>query len=178
MRPEILSRRTAYTGHLFHIEEIEFERDGVRKTHANILRDPTVSIFPVSDTGEIYLAKQYRYLLEKETLEGIAGFIDKGEEPSNAAARELKEESGIEAGKWTKLATVDIGSSVLNSKSHIFLAQDLHFGEQDLDEGEDITIVTLPLEDAIAKVVSGEITTASSIIGIQIIDRLYREGKL
>jgi ADP-ribose pyrophosphatase len=175
---EILSRKTVFNGHLFHIDEITFRRDGQIKTHNNILRDPTVSVFPISDSGEIYLAKQYRYLLEKETLEGIAGFIDPGEAPSHAAARELKEEAGIEANKWQELGVIDIGSSVLSSKAHLFLVKELQFGEQDLDEGEDIEIVKIPLKEAVAKVASGEITTSSSVIGILKIDRLQQEGKL
>ena len=94
------------------------------------------------------------------------------------AARELKEETGIIAGNWDKIMEVEMSASVIKSPAHIFIARQLKFEDQNLDHDEEISLVKISLDEAIEKVVSGEIKTGSTIIGILMIDKLRREGKL
>lgn len=178
MSYEIKNTTRVLDGTLFHVDAYQLQDGKAERTHLNVFRNPTVSVFPLSETGEIYLAKQYRYLVGEETLEAVAGFIDPGEQPLEAAQRELREETGLIANRWDSLGIISLGSSVLQAKSHLYLARDLVEGEQDLQGNEAITVVKFPFEQAFRQVEEGVINTASSVIGLQRIEKMKREGML
>ncbi|MBI4079293.1 MAG: NUDIX hydrolase [Candidatus Levybacteria bacterium] len=176
---QILSHKKVFASELFYVEETKFTLpNGKTKTHQNAIRRPTVSVFPITDQYEIYLITQYRYLLEKEALEAMAGFINKKETSLSAAKRELQEEMGISASHWEEIARIEMTASVFRAQSHLFLAKDLEFGKTNFDDDEHITILKMPIEEAAKKVARGEINHAPSMIGILLLDRLRRENKL
>ena len=117
-------------------------------------------------------------MLEKTVLEAISGYVDKKETTITAAKRELKEEAGITAHQLEEIARVEMAGSVFNSKGYLFLAKGLELGETDLDEDEEISIVKMPLGQAVEKVMIGEIAHASSMIGILMLDKLRAQKKL
>lgn len=175
----VIARKPIFSAVLFKVEECTLkQKNGKTNIHHNAIRRPTVSVFPVDNSYKLYLVSQYRYLLQKTTLEATAGFIHKGESSLEAAKRELKEETGLVAKEWKELSVVETSASVFNGQYHIFLAKDLKLKETDFDEDEEITLVKISLEDAIRKVIDGEINHASSMIGILLIDRLKKEKKL
>lgn len=177
--PSVTSK-SIFKAKLFEVveEEITYPT-GKKVIHHTAQRKPVVVMFPVTDKDEIVLVSEYRYMLGKTVVAAAAGFMDKeGESPLQAAKRELKEELGVTAFQWEQLATVELASSVFKGQAHLFLARDLAFGEQDLEEDEQITVAKMPLEEAVQKVMSGEITNSASIIGILMVDRLRREKKL
>ncbi len=147
--------------------------------HHQVERLPTVDIFPLTDTYELCLVSECRPMLGKTILSVPAGFMDKENEiPLQTAKRELQEELGITANQWEKLQTVELGNSVIHAKAHFFLAKDLTFGAPSPEEDERITLVKLPLSEAVQKVMAGEISGVCSMTGILLLDRLRREKKL
>lgn len=175
----IVSQKTVFKAKLFDVREIVFKnKNGKEKIHHLAQRDTVVTIFPLTDLYEIYLVSQCRDMLEKNVLEAPSGYMKKKETVITAAKRELKEETGITAQQFEELARVDLTSSVFKSKVHLFLAKGLEMGETSLDEDEDISIVKMPLEQAVEKVMTGEINHAASMAGILMLDKLRMQKKL
>lgn len=176
---KILSKKPLVQARWFTVNELEVEiKPGDVRKHHNVERKPTVFVFPLDKDGEIYLTNQYRYNLGKEILEGVAGYLEEGEEPLAGAKRELKEETGLIANAWKQIALVDLGGGVLKSQAYLFVAKDLEQRQTQLDDSEDIQTVKMPLSQAIAKVMSGEIATALSMTGLLMVDKMMNEGKL
>ncbi len=174
-----LSEKTIFKAKLFDVSEVGIKlKSGREVVHHVAKRRPTVCVLPLTKNNEVYLVSQYRYMLKKNSLELMAGFIDAGEDPLTAAKRELDEETGIKAKNWKELMTVDMSASVFNAVSYLFLAQDLEQGIAHPEEEEDITVVKMPLEEAVEKVITGQMTTTMSIIGILLLDKLVKEKKI
>lgn len=176
---KIFSRKIVFKSELFNVVETHLELPGKKeKIYHTAERRTSVLVFPITENYEIYLIRQYRYMLEKEMIEAVAGFIDEGEEALEAAKRELKEEAGVEASDWLSLGKIVLAASVFKSQAEMFLAQDLELGAQDLDDAEDIEVVKMPFSEALEKVVSGEINESGTMLGVLLIDNLKREKKI
>jgi ADP-ribose pyrophosphatase len=175
----ILDTKKILHADLFDIEEVSLQLpDGKRKKHAIIKEHPTVAIFPLTEKYEVYLLSEYRYLFHKRIINAISGYIDAGEAPIHAAKRELREEAGIASGQIEEVLRIDKAASVSTSQSHIFLAKDLTFTTAEPEDDESIELIKMPLEEAVQKILSGQITIASTIIGLLTLDRLRKEKKL
>ncbi|MDP3987817.1 MAG: NUDIX hydrolase [Candidatus Levybacteria bacterium] len=173
---KILSQQKVFKAELFDVLEVKLLEDEKTRIHHNVERRPTISVLPLTDAFEIYLVSQYRYIWKKVQLEAVAGFVEKRESPLNAAKRELKEETGIEANHWEELSRVEINASVVKSLVYIFIAKDLKQTGEEIEKG--IEFIKIPLEDAVKKVMTGEINTSASMIGILLLDKLRKEKKL
>jgi len=125
-----------------------------------------IGIVPVDDDGNTWLVRQFRYTLDQYTWEIPEGGCPKGETPLSAAQRELQEETGLAAKKWTKIAKLHTSNSVTDEYGEIFLAEKLTMGEQNLEDSEDIIVKKLPLKEAHQMVLDGEITDSVSMIGL------------
>ena len=174
-----LKEKPVLTTDLFTVNETTLTLDtGNTVVHHNIARRPTVIVFPLTPKYEIYLISQYRYLYKKKLLEVIAGFVEGGENPLTTARKELREEGGIEANQLEEFARLQLMASVVKATTHFFVARDLTVGIAHPEEDEDIELIKMPLSDAVAKVMSGEINTSSSVAGILLLDKLRKEKKL
>lgn len=138
--------------------------DGSRGEYATVRMTPGVTVLPVDAEGRVHLVRQFRYALGAESLEAPAGGIADGEAPLEAARRELREEAGIEAGRWEALGTVHIDTSIVHCPDHLFVARGLTFTEPDRDETETMRTVRMPLAEAVEKVERGEIVQVSSCV--------------
>jgi len=100
--------------------------------------------------GKFLMVKQWRHGSECLSVEFPGGVIDAGEDPEVAAIRELKEETGYEAGKITELGSVNPNPALFNNHTHIFLAEDLHkVADQELDNDEFINFMELSVAEVI-----------------------------
>jgi len=178
-RWKLVSQKSILKTDLFDVKKIDFEtKTGKKKTHYIAERVPIVSVFPLTDSYEIYLISEYRYMLKKTVLEAVAGHIEKKETTVAAAKRELKEEAGISAMQLEEIARIEMSGSVFKSKTYLFLAKGLEIGDNNLDDDEEISVVKMPLELAVEKVMLGEINHATSMIGILMLDKLRAQKKL
>lgn len=171
----VLSTKTVYKAKYFSIIQKEIERNGKRFTKDFIERNSVVSILPLTDQGELYLEKQYRDAFGKEILEIVAGTMDNDDNPLEAAKRELQEETGLTATTWKQLATWELSVN-MNSKQYIFVATGLSEGKSQLDDDEEITLVKISFEQAVEKVISGEICASVHAAAILLYDKLKKEG--
>ena len=107
-----------------------------------------VMVFAVAPDGRVVLVKQYKHGAGEVVLELPAGYLEPGEEPIEAARRELLEETGFRAGRIMPVATLFPSPSLLTSRAHIFYCDDLEqSGGQSLDESEDIEVEFVELAD-------------------------------
>lgn len=178
-RWKIISQKSILKAELFDVKKIEFEDEkGERKIHHEAERTPVVSVFPLTDSYEIFLISQYRQMLKRTALEAVAGYMKKQETTITAAKRELKEETGISAHQLEELARIELAGSVFRSKVYLFLAKGLEVGDNNLDEDEQISVVKMPLDAAVEKVMLGEINHSASMLGILLLDKLRTQKKL
>jgi ADP-ribose pyrophosphatase len=176
---KVISQKPVFKAELFDVKEIVFEDHvGKKKVHHEAERAPVVSVFPLTSKYEIYLVSQYRQMLKKTALEAVAGYVKKDETAISAARRELKEETGIEAEQLEEMARVQLAGSVFKSKVSLFLAKGLIVGKNNLDDFEEISLVKMPLAQAVEKVMMGEINHAASMIGILMLDKLRAQKRL
>lgn len=137
--------------------------DGADGDYATIRFVPGVSVLPIDEENLVYLTKQFRYVAGEKTLEVVAGGVE-DEEPLAAAKREVKEELGINAEEFEEIGTIQLDNSIIKAASTLFIARKLSFGKSDQDAAEEIETIKITLEEAVEKVVSGEITHAPSCI--------------
>src|ERR1044071_8806340 len=118
------------------------------------------------DDGTVALVRQWRYPLGRYSLEISAGRIEKGHTPAETAERELEEEMGLRAKAFIKLAEFQVAPGYCEERLWVYLARGLEPCAQRLDDDEEIEVVRMPFADALAKVHSGEIDDAKSIITV------------
>jgi ADP-ribose pyrophosphatase len=127
---------------------------------------PGVTILPIDEKGNVYLTKEYHYGVGRITIEAISGGIKKQETRLNAAKRELEEETGLKAKKWTYLGIIDPFTTAVVCPNYIYLAQDLFQQKARPDGTEKIEIIKVPLEKTVRWLLEGKITHAGSVISI------------
>ncbi|HEY0429154.1 MAG TPA: NUDIX hydrolase [Pyrinomonadaceae bacterium] len=144
-------------------EDDVVEPDGKDGKYATIRFKPGVSVLPVDDEGNVYLTRQFRYALGRDNVEAIAGAIE-DEGRLQAGKREAREELGIEAEDWKYLGKIESDTSITNSLCHLYLARKLTFKKPKQESTEDIKIVKMKLENAVQKVLDGEITHGQACV--------------
>ena len=136
-------------------------------------KNKAVGIIPVDNQGNTWLVGQFRYTLNEYSWEIPEGGSPLESEPLEASKRELKEETGLTANKWTLLARIHTSNSVTDEEGFIFLAEELTQGEDDREETEaDLVVKKLPLQDAVNMVMEGKITDSISMAGLLKVARL------
>jgi len=127
---------------------------------------PGAAAVLVVQDGKVLLVEQYRPAAGRQMLELPAGTIDRSESPLDCARRELEEETGYSAENWEVLGHIYPTPGYTNEVLHLFCASGLTKGEQRLEEGEDIDVRWIPLEEVEAMIDRGEINDAKTIISV------------
>ena len=123
-------------------------------------------ILPVDEAGNVYLVRQFRYAIGEEIWELPAGKLEAGEDPFEAAKRELGEECGLTADHFTDLGVVYPTVGYDSERIYIWAATGLHPAAQHLDEDESLDVVKMPLEKALALVLDGTIRDSKTQVGL------------
>ena len=132
--------------------------DGSEATREYCHHNGAVCVIPVTDEGEIVCVRQYRYPFHEALLEIPAGKLDSpDEDPTEAAHRELREETGAICKKLTYMGLYYPSPAILDETIYMYLAEGLTFGETDFDEDEFIEIVKIPADELCAAILDGSI---------------------
>ena len=120
-------------------------------------------IMPVTDQGEVYLVRQFRYALGEEMWELPAGKLEAGEDPFEAAKRELEEECGVTADEYIPLGCIYPTVGYDSEKIHIWIARGLHATRQHLDEDEFLDVHKLPFDQVLQMVLDNTIRDSKTV---------------
>lgn len=144
-----------------------FTPSGSRGIYGQVnFKNLAIGIVPIDKDGNTYLVGQYRFPIDEYSWEIPEGGCPVGESIIDAAKRELLEETGITAGKWSIISKIHTSNSVCNETGFILIAEDLTLGEAQPEETEDLTLRKLPLSEAFQLVMENKITDSLSIAGI------------
>ena len=164
MKPD--DSRTVYDGKLI---DVTLERWG--DNEREIVEHPgSVAIVAVDGDQRVWLVRQLREAARKQLVELPAGARDEGEEPLEAAKRELREECGLTGGDWQELAAFWTTPGFCREYMHLYLAEGVKAGDADPDEDEEVEIVHWHVDELAAKL--GEIEDAKTLAGLLLFLRL------
>ncbi len=135
-----------------------------------------VCVLAMDESQTVYLTEEFHYGVGRTTVEAVSGGVEEDEEPLLSAQRELKEELGIEACRWTPLGMVDPFTSAVVSPTQLFLARGLTFGDRAPEGTEQIRCVPMPLAAALEMVLQSEISHAPSAVLILKTKLLHETG--
>jgi ADP-ribose pyrophosphatase len=164
---QFLSSREIYKGRVIKVRVDEVRLDNGHVTTREVMDHPgAIAIVPVDENRQVAMVKQYRYAAGQTMLEIPAGTRDRSEAPLETAIRELREETGLEAGRYTLLATFYPSPGVSSECMWVYLAEDLTSGEAHTEADESIEVTKIALNDALNLIARQEIHDAKSIVGL------------
>lgn len=165
-REIIKSSKNAFSGRIFDVNVHTVDTIAGESTREIVNHNGGAAIIALDADNNIYLVRQYRIAYDEFIYEIPAGKIDPGENPENTAIRELEEECGLIAKDIELLHLMYPSPGYINEKVYIYLTKNPSEGIQNLDPGESIEIIRLPLLEAQDMVKQGKINDAKSVIGI------------
>ena len=161
-----LESKEIFDGHVIHVtlDTVRLE-DGRTSLREVVHHHGGACVLPIDNEGCIYLVRQFRYPIRQELLELPAGKLDHGAEEDRllGAKRELSEETGLEAEKWTYLGYTLASPGFCDEALHMYLAQGLTRKKQHLDEDEFLDVVTMPFAELADRVMDGTIADAKTV---------------
>lgn len=157
----------AHRGRLFNVELLEV-KDAHGRVHVReVVRHPgAVLIVPVLDATRVVMIRNNRAAVGERLWEFPAGKLEKGEDPRDAAGRELEEETGFRAGTVRKLGEFYTSPGFTDELMRVFLAEGLSKFDQRLEADEDIEVEAVSLEEVAAMVRDGRLRDGKSIAGL------------
>ena len=156
-----------FQGAVFGVRRDELqEPGGVRVTREVITHPGSVVVLPVLKDGRIVMVRQYRHATRQYLWELVAGSIDKGETVKEAAARELKEETGYRAKRFTEFLDVFPTPGFLEERMHILLAEGVTEGEAHPEADEKIISHAYRVKELKEMMRKGRMRDGKSIAGI------------
>ena len=160
--------------------EERYDNNWIKVIHQNVLnpnggkgvygtvhfKNIAIGIVPVDNEGNTWLVGQYRFPIDEYSWEIPEGGSPEGEDILESAKRELLEETGLIAGKWTMISKLHTSNSVCKEVSYIYLAEDLTQTTSQPEETEQLQIKKVPIKSAYEMVMNDEITDSISVAGI------------
>ena len=164
-----LSRRRVYDNPWITVWEDQVRRPDGRPGIYGVVhyKNQAVGVVAVDAEDRVALVGQYRYTLDTYSWEIPEGGAAPGEEPLEAARRELEEETGCSAAQWRTLLRGHLSNSVSDEEAFCYLATELQAGEARPEGTEQLQVRWVPFEEALAMAMDGRITDALAIAGLQ-----------
>lgn len=173
---KLLASKESYKGHVFSVWTDTVLEPGATKPYTRdvVRHNGSVVVLAIDERTsaqdpEVMLIRQYRHAAGQYLLELPAGRIDEGEKPLAAAKREMIEETGFRAKRWSPLARYYASPGFLCEWMQIYLAQEITEGEATPEEDERIELVRTPLSKAMEMVRTGKIQDGKTLIGLSVL---------
>lgn len=176
-KPQILSSKLSFKGNAFSVTTDKVtEPGGVTSIRDTVRHNGSIVVLAVDatqnpDDPTILIERQYRHSAGQFLLELPAGRIEPGEAPLAAAKRELIEETGYRARKWSKLTRYYASPGFLAETMQIFLAEDIRPGIAEPEEDEKIELLHIPLSELLNLIHAGKVLDGKTIIGTLFYER-------
>ena len=162
-----ISGAEVYAGGFLHVHKDKVRLpDGATTTREYIRHPGAVGIVALPGDGNVLLVRQFRYPHRRDFIEIPAGKLEPNEPALETGKRELLEETGYVAAKWTKLGDIHNAIAYSDETIELWLARQLELRTQALDHGEFLEVLSVPLAEALAMTRDGRITDVKSIVGL------------
>lgn len=176
----MLSSERVFDGRVIAVRKDVVTMPGDTTSQRDVVEHPgAVGIVALDDRGRVLLVNQYRHPIGRRLDELPAGLLDVDGEPALVAAqRELAEEAGVAARTWHVLVDALTSPGMTDEAIRVFLARDVHEVERDVQEHEEqeMTSSWIELEEAVRRVLGGQIENAMAALGVLAADRAVRDG--
>ena len=164
MAYEILGKETVYNGPVFTVDKVEITLPDQRaRKYDCVTLQNAVTILPITDDGEVLFVKQYRVGSNSSLLELPAGKIESGEEAQATAEREIREETGMAAGKMLPIGKFFMSPGYSSEFMYTYLATGLYASPLDPDTDEFLNVVKIPLKKALQMAQTGKIEDGKTL---------------
>jgi len=183
-KAKLISSKLSYKGKVFNVyTDTVIEPGGHRNTRDVIRHSGSVVILAVDEAKDpadpiVILERQYRHAAGQFLIELPAGRRDPGEPPLAAAKREMIEETGYRAKKWTMMLRYFASPGFLGEWMQIYLARDIREGEARPELDEHIEVLRVPLSEAMKMVAGGKIHDGKTLIALSLYDNARRARRL
>lgn len=177
---QVRSSDVVYEGRVISVRRDIVTMPGDTTSQRDVVVHPgAVGVVALNAAGEVLLVQQYRHPVRRRLDELPAGLLDVSGEPGvDAARRELMEEAGLAADTWHLLVDALTSPGMTDESIRLYLARDVREVDRDVQEHEEAEMTTawVPLDDAVRRVLSGDIENAMACLGILATDRAVRDG--
>ncbi|MCC6569486.1 MAG: NUDIX hydrolase, partial [Anaerolineales bacterium] len=164
---ELLRSETLLQGRVFRIRRDTLKTPDGRETKFEIIEHGgSVVIIPVDEHGDMYFVRQYRHAAGIDLLELPAGTRDGDEPYEECAAREIREETGLQAGKLQKVGEFFLAPGYSSEFMEVYLATDLKHNPLEADDDEFLSVEKYPVRQAIEMAERGEMPDAKSLAAL------------
>ena len=165
--------KRVFDGLILHIDHVTNRLPNGKLAAREIARHVGASaVVPVDAEGNVWLVKQFRAPIDKVLLEIPAGKLDfKGEDRLLAAKRELQEETGLTAGRWTHLTDIVTTPGFSDELISLYLALDLSAGQSHPDEDEFLNVVRVPLSELVEMIARGDVPDAKTVCAVMLANK-------
>ena len=162
-----LQKRVIHDGRVVRLSEEIVRLPNGRVCTLEIVRHPgAAAVLPLLDDGSVLLVDQYRHATSGWLLEVPAGKLDPGEDPESCALREVEEEAGHRPGRLESLGWIWTTPGFTDERIFLFLATDLSPSRQNLQHDEVLSVIRMPLDEAVSLATGGAIVDAKSVCTI------------
>lgn len=168
LRETYVSGEEKFHGKIINVEHWQVSLPNGKMALREVVRhNGAAAIVPVDDEGYVTLVRQHRVVAGRFTWEIPAGKLDTpDEDPFSCAKRELEEETGLNAENWRLLSRIDTTPGFCTEKIALYLATGLSQHNTHPDEDEFLHITRIPLAEAVALCLKGELRDSKTVIGI------------